>query len=59
MNHREYLGLEFNDLDAPLTTLDPIRGERTIGNQGMSLYVQEQDDIPTPIMGSLGTCLSG
>ena len=59
MNHREYLSLEFDDLDAPPTTLNPVRGERTIGNQDTSLRVQEQDDIPAPVTGSSGAHLSG
>ena len=59
MNHGEYLGLEFDDLDAPPTTLDPVGGERTIRNQGTSLHVQEQDDIPAPVTGSSGARLSG
>ena len=65
MNHGEHLGLEFDDLDAPHYPRSRqgrwvlSRGERAIGNQGTSLHVQEQDDIPAPVTGSSGGRLSG
>ena len=65
MNHGEHLGLEFDDLDAPHYPRSRqgrwvlSRGERAIGNQGTSLRVHEQGDIPAPVTGSSEVRLSG
>ena len=65
MSHGEHVGLEFDGLDAPSNTLDPVGVsgssgvERTVGNQGTSLRVHEQSDIPALASGSSDTRLFG
>ena len=65
MSHGEHVGLDFDGLDAPSNTLDPIGvsgssgGKRTVANQGTSLHIHEQSDIPALASGSSDTHLFG
>ena len=65
MSQGEHIGLEFNDLDTSSNTLDPVEvcgspgGERAIGNQGTSLRIHKQGDIPALVTGSSEVRLSG